>query len=75
MFPKTSFFQSFRRYLPLTVIEMVVHLKHQKTEVKHMTFKEYYESTGPISLKEAISIIKKIDPEHDMTKTYKAESF
>lgn len=53
---------------------MVVHLKHQTTEVKHMTFKEYYESTGPISLKDAISIIKKIDPEHDITKTYKAES-
>lgn len=39
-----------------------------------MTFKEYYESTGPISLEDAISIIKKIDPEHDMTKTYKAEA-
>lgn len=39
-----------------------------------MTFKEYYESTGSISPKDAISIIKKIDPEHDMTKTYKAEA-
>lgn len=39
-----------------------------------MTFKEYYQTTGPISLKDAISIIKKIDPEHEMTRTYKAEA-
>lgn len=39
-----------------------------------MKLSEYNKTSGPISLEDAISVIKQIDPEHDMTLTYRAES-
>lgn len=35
---------------------------------------EYNRTSGPISLEDAISVIKQIDPDHDMTISYRAES-
>ena len=39
-----------------------------------MKLSDYNKSTGPISLEDAISVIKQIDPEHDMTISYRAEA-
>lgn len=39
-----------------------------------MKLSEYNRTSGPISLEDAISVIKQIDPDHDMTISYRAES-
>ena len=39
-----------------------------------MKLSQYNKTAGPISLEDAISVIKQIDPQHDMTISYRAES-